>query len=1310
MVPHSYVTDPAPGPDDEHAEQRRVVTLLFADLTSSTALAEAMDPEDERALLAGFFETMAREIRRHGGTIEKYIGDAVMAVFGLPIAHEDDPLRAVRAALDMQAALHRFNDERRAVDPAAPELLMRIGINTGEVAAAGAASDGDDFLVTGDAVNVASRLQALATPSAVFVGPRTYRSTSGAVEYRALPPANLRGKSRPVKIYQATALVAGGPAPVPRPRGIEGMRASLVGRDAELELLRAVMLRVLRERRPHLVTLLGVPGIGKTRLAHEFLVHATERTLTPSAGAIEGRAAEDTMRDEDALQSVDERAQRRRDAILVATPSLPPVVLEGRCPPYGESITYWPLAEMLRAYCDIPPHRPSEAARARLLACMHSLLADAGRGDDPERIAIYLGQTIGIETAERRRALLPEDSQRVQEGRLRAWRIFFEAVAARSGLLALVEDIHWADESLLDLLEYVAANASGVPLLLICTARPELMERRPEWGGGKRNELMIALEALDGGDMRRLIAELVPGAGVPESLRHSILAKADGNPFYLEEIVHMLVDRGILICAEPDDTGWRVAPEYEGSGEINDPAIPDTVQGVLLARLDLLSARERDVLQHAAVIGRFFWGSALLSLAPHLADGPLLAVDPLGVLLAALQEKGLIQPSEGVRVGLAPADETIYTFNHALIREIVYATIARTRRAHEHERVAEWIEAQAAGHEEDLADSLAQHYLHYYLQANLARARNSERRLSVRAKVLRYLALAGDQALARHAAVKAESCFGDAIALLEEEADADDLALLADCYRKRGEARWMSLRGDDAWADYTAALRCWQQGHTPSSADTDVGEPADEAATRTTSAEGPRPAAANASGASGSELVADWQWTSSGPSAFRLPPLATREDALKGMRLYRMLVQLPTRSPSYFRQAPNHETLREYLEQGLRLAQDAGACDTLEYAALLAATAFFWWSWPERRGERELLDALRSAREAVRISESLDDPRGASEALDALGNILAITTDLRGYLDSQARRLQWAQRIEDPRELVDIHGEVSMARTLVGDYALAIEHLRTARAVADAADTDPLRMHVLRALVLTHFEWDHWSDALAAGTDLLAASAHVEVRYSHTHLWALLALAVIHTRTGQREAAEALVRRVSELPTGPSPLYLEMMRGRVALARGAIREARQIWLAAADARSGRQALAALLAELAELGARSGDVRLYGRFGAQAIELGWRSGARKSLAQALRARGIVAAGEGRWDDALTDLQNALARQRELGTAWEEARTRYAVAGLFRRRGGEGDAELAQNELMRALELFERLRAVRDIARSRSALAGAEVRLP
>jgi class 3 adenylate cyclase/tetratricopeptide (TPR) repeat protein len=1234
---------------EEHGEQRRVVTVLFADLTSSTTLADGMDAEDVRALLAGFFTTMAREIHRHGGTVEKYIGDAVMAVFGLPVAHEDDPVRAVRAALDMQAALRSFNEERRAQDGPAPELQMRIGVNTGEVVAASGAAEGRDFLITGDPVNVAARLQQSAMPGTILVGPRTYRGTTGAVVYRALPPMDVRGKPRPVRVWEALAMVDQGEAPVPRPRGVQGQRTPLVGREVELNLLESLYSRVVRERRPHLVTIVGVPGIGKTRLAREF------------------------------ISSVRETAEAEDEPL--------PLVLDGRCPQYGEAITYWPLAEMLRALCDFTALDPTMTAREKLLAKVRETLAAAGRSDDPEVLAAYLGYTIGIETAGRRQALLPNESQQLQDGLQRAWRVFIESLAANRPLLMLVDDIHWGDDIFLDLLEYIATRASGVPLLLICPARPELLEKRPDWGGGKRNYVMIGLEALSADDAEKLVRALLPGDDVPESLRQSMLEKAEGNPFYVEEIIRMLVDRGILITGDAN-TCWRVAPAWEGSQEVSDPAIPDTVQGVLAARLDLLSERERDVLQHAAVLGRYFWPQALRSLHAHL--NPYLTET-----LASLERKGMIHESERAEATVAPANDPIYSFNHALTREVTYAAIPRARRAHEHEQVAEWLEGVAQGREAEFADLIAQHYRQYYVQANLARSRNTARRLAIRAKVVHYLALAGEQAAARHAAQKAEHYYTDALGLLEEDALAEDVPLRVELLMKRGEAHWAQLQGDDAWADYREALRLWSAFSTflvDSVAGKDGTDGVEEHFSAPVAAEGSE------------EVIGELTLDEHMPLA--LPP----QWPSWGLRLYRLLVLLPTRNGAWFQQAPSHEELLQYLQEGLRLLEELGQHDTLDGAALLTAKSFFWWSWGEKRGERELLDALQSAREAVRITDELDDPAGASEALDALGNLQSITNDLRGNLESQSRRLHWARRLDDLHELVDIHSEVGNAYTLVGEFAKAIEQEEMALGLAESAETEEMTTRALRALLVTYFEWDHWQDAINIGQKLAAYTNPPNIMHSNLHRWALLSWAIAHTRRGERDEADRLVKRISMVADRNEVLLIEFMKGRLALARGATKEARQLFLSGYEARTGRTLLPMLLAELAELGARTGDMELYERFGAQALELGWRSGARKAQAQATRARGIVAVAENRWDDALADLESALNRYRALGTPWEEARTRYALAGLYQRRGDEDDLARAREQLTLALALYEPLHAVRDIARARAALAGADVRLP
>ena len=1280
-------TEPViPGaPAEETAEQRRVVTILFADLTSSTALAEEMDPEDARALLAGFFGTMAREIHRHGGSVEKYIGDAVMAVFGLPIAHEDDPVRAVRAAVDMQMALRQFNDDRHSVDPSAPDLQMRIGVNTGDVAAAGGAIEGRDFLITGDAVNVAARLQQMAAPGTILVGSRTWRATQGSVQYRELPPATLRNRARPVKLWEALAMTDKSAVPTTRPRGVEGLRAPMVGRDVEMELMRAISRRVVRERAPHLVTILGLPGIGKTRLAREFIRQttevATESGASPASTASSGSTA--TSATSSGRRRTPRRASRVNTASASATMAAPmpmpmprPLVLEGRCPPYGEGITYWPLADMLRAWCGIQPRESAANMRARLLDCVRDALARAGRGDDPELIAMYLGYTIGIETAARRQAKLPADTQQQQEGLLRAWRVFFEALSQPNGLILLIEDIHWADDALLDLLEYIAARAMDVPLLLLCTARPALLDKRPDWGIGTRNYVTVELDALSPVATQQLMRELLPGANVPQTLRQGILMKAEGNPFYIEEIVRMFVDLGILTCAAPPATGWQVAPEWEGRSEVYNPGIPDTVQGVLTARLDLLSLEERDVLQHAAVIGRYFWPSAMIALAPHLE------MERLAATLQSLVTKGLLLTIDHSKSSVAPPDEQVYSFNHALTREVVYGSIARARRAHEHERVAAWLEELAQGREEEFAELLAQHYRQYYLQANLARSRNTPRRKAVLAKVVQYLTIAGDQAAARHAANKADDYYTDTIQLLEEEARPDDTPLIQSLYTRRGNVRWFALRADDAWADYRAALELWAGYEVPVKA-----EDAEATAPSDTSQASDSSESSESDGKMSPHL--DW--------------------LTQGMRLYRLLVALPTRYSAYFQQLPPYEELKGYLDRGLKLADATGCHDTAEYAALLTANSFFWMFAAKQRGERELMASLRSAREAVRISEALNDPRGASEALDALGNMLAITTDLRGYLDTMTRRLDWAQQIDDPNELVDIHAEVSQAHQAVGEYAEAVSHAQTALQIARAAEAEALEAHALRALVVAYFEWDRWLEMPKPGDELLNVSTRTTVRLSHRQVGALLALATARARMGDRDGAETLARRAAEIGAFDGVQYLALGRARLALALGNTREARQLLLGGLEVREGRVGMASLLAELAELLALAGEHEMYERYGPQALELGWRSGARKALAQAIRARGIIALAAGRWDDALADLESAFTRYSDLGTTWEEARTRYALAALYHQRNQADDEQRARQELERALEMFSTLGAARDVARARTALAGGDFHL-
>lgn len=1214
----------------EGSEERRVVTVLFADITSSTTLAENMDPEEVRSLLAAFFATMARQIHRHGGTVEKYIGDAVMAIFGLPLTHEDDPLRAVRAALDMQSALRDFNARRRAADALATELAMRIGINTGEVVAASGAGEGLDFLITGDPVNVAARLQQAAEPGTILVGPRTYRSTSGGVIYRERAALTLRGRVRPVRVWEVVALANQGSAPAPLPRGVDRLPTPLVGRDVELAALQALYARVVDERQAHLVTIMGVPGVGKSRLAREFF-------------------------------------QRVVDA---APPARRPRVLEGRCPPYGEGITYWPLAEMLRTLCGLSPLDPAGYARERVLATVRDILLDARSESDPVLLAAYLGHTIGIETTERRQALLPADGQQRQEGMWRAWRTLFEALATKAPLLLLIDDIHRADEALLDLIEYIMTRVTGVPLMMAATARPELLERRPEWGSGKDNFAAIGLDVLPPGQAQRLIGELL-AADAPESLRASILERAEGNPFYVEEIVRMLIDRGLLVRDERMVTGWRVAPGKEHSPEVLDPSIPDTVQGVLAARLDLLPEDERDILQHAAVVGRAFWASALRSLHREYTIGQVREI------LDGLHGRHLIREVRQPDFTVAPAGEQVYTFNHTLTREVTYAAIPRARRAHEHAQVARWLESIAQGRESEIADMLARHYYQYYVQGNLARSRDEAQRRAVAEKALHYLILAGDQAAQRHGAMLAERDFTDALEILTEDLFAPEVSLRIELLMKRGDAAWLRMRGDDAWRDYREALRLWAAY-------------SERALILPDGASVHLPVALGLAVEDVEPLPGDTQ-----------PSCLSIKWRSWGVRLYRLLVQLPSRSRSLFQAPLPYADILQFLTEGLALTTSMRVLETVEGAALLAAKAFFWWSWGDRRGERELLDALRSAAEAVRIAEALGDPRGASEALDALGNMQSVTADLRGALETQSRRLRWAEQFDDVHELVDIHAEVCMANAQAGQFVEAIEHGNRAVALAGEVDGEALLARSLRSLTVSYFEWDRWNKTIETGSRLRALATLPGSSSSEYHHWALLVVAVCHERMGDHEAADEVLRASEELPAFPSVQFLMVCRARLALARGEDALALQLLSEGLTARSGRVILPQLLSELAELSARMRDRRLYTRFGAQALEMGWRSGSRKGLAQAIRARGIVSTAARQWDDALTDLESALNRYHELATPWEEGRTHEALAWFYQRRDTGNDAMLAQEALSRALALYEAQHAMRDMERVRLA---------
>ncbi len=610
-------------------DERKLVTVLFADVEGSTTLGERLDPEHMRDVLRTYFQAMREEIEAEGGTIEKFIGDAVMAAFGVPVAHEDDPARALRAAMRMLRRLPVVNEELAREH--AVNLAIRIGVNTGEVLATNEPRPGE-AMVTGDAVNVAARLQTAAGAGEVLTSERT----AGAVRGFRLEPAGpleLKGKLGPV---QAFRVLGEGES---QERGVPGLTAPIVGRDAELDLLASLFDRVRTEHRPNLVTIYGDAGVGKSRLTREFLHRVSAGNVT---------------------------------------------VLRGRCLPYGESITFWPLAEILKSYAGVLDTDAAEIALERIRAAGGALLSGA-LAPNPAQTTAALAFTLGVEDPSLPFASM--DPKVVRAEVHSAWRSFFSALSSASPLIVIVEDIHWADPSLLDLLEELAERVVGSTLFL-CPARPELAAHRPSWGGGRRNHTSIALEPLGAEDFEHLFVLLLSIDDLPASLRRRILERAEGNPFFLEEILRHLIDTGLVLR---DGERWHAA------ADIAEVHIPDTVQGVLAARIDYLEPAHKRVLQAAAVVGRVFWPGPISQLVT--------TVD-VDAALRTLESRDLVLSRLGSSIGGEPE----FAFKHVLTRDVAYESLPKRERAPAHAAVAGWIEQMSGARSREFVELLAYHY------------------------------------------------------------------------------------------------------------------------------------------------------------------------------------------------------------------------------------------------------------------------------------------------------------------------------------------------------------------------------------------------------------------------------------------------------------------------------------------------------------------------------------------------------------------------------------------------------------------------
>jgi predicted ATPase/class 3 adenylate cyclase len=582
-------------------EVRKTVTIVFCDVTGSTSLGERLDPESLRKVMTRYFDEMRRVIERHGGTVEKFIGDAVMAVFGVPVVHEDDALRAVRAAVEMREALAQLNKELER--DRGVTIASRIGLNTGEVVAD--ASGGNQTIATGDAVNVAARLEQAAAPGEILIGPETYRLTRDAITVEPVEPLELKGKSEPMPAFRLEAVALGAEGIARR------FDTPMVGRERELRVLRDAFEGAVRDGACSLATVLGPAGVGKSRLIQEFLA---------------GLGANVTA-------------------------------LHGRCLPYGDGITYWPFVEMLTDAAGIGDLDGPDEARGKLTSLV-------GESSDASVVVERTAQLLGFAGA-----------TGAAEETHWAVRKLLEAMARRRPLVVVVDDLHWAEPSLLDLVEHIADWSRNAPMELVCTARPELLDARPGWGGGKMNAISFLLEPLDDEESDSMMTNLLGRTTLPEDAGARIRDAAEGNPLFIEQMVAMMVDDGLLVAHEE---GWAV------EGDLTGLSPPATITALMESRLDRLSDEERSVIERASVEGKVFHRAAVANLCSDELR------TSLNAHLMALVRRDLIRPDTSLFAG-----DDAFRFRNLLIRDAAYQRMPKETRAELHERYANWIEAAA---------------------------------------------------------------------------------------------------------------------------------------------------------------------------------------------------------------------------------------------------------------------------------------------------------------------------------------------------------------------------------------------------------------------------------------------------------------------------------------------------------------------------------------------------------------------------------------------------------------------------------------
>jgi class 3 adenylate cyclase/tetratricopeptide (TPR) repeat protein len=661
-------------PAHQPAAERRLVSVLFADLVGFTTLSEARDAEEVRELLSRYFDSCKRLISLYGGTVEKFIGDAVMAVWGTPVAQEDDAERAVRAALDLVTAVSALGDE-----VGASALKARAGVLTGEAAVTiGAEGQG---MVAGDLVNTASRIQSSAAPGSVLVGESTKRATEAAIAYADAGAHELKGKTEPVQLFQALRVTGARGGAM---KG-EGLEPPFVGRERELRLVKELFHASAEEKKAHLVSVLGIAGIGKSRLAWEF-----EKYIDGLIDTIYWH--------------------------------------RGRCLAYGEGVTYWALAEMVRMRAEIVEGESPDSARSKLADAVALQVDDA---EEQGWIEPRLAQLLGLE----------EGASHEREDLFAAWRLFFERMAETQPTVLVFEDMQWADASLLEFVDYLLEWSRSHPLFVLTLARPELSERHPGFGAGRRNATTLALEPLSESAMVDLLTGLVPG--LPDELRDQILARAEGVPLYAVETVRMLLDKGLL---------ERAGEAYRPTGPVEALEVPETLHALVAARLDGLRPEERRLLQDASVLGKTFTKAGLAALSGS-AEAEL---DPL---LQGLTRKEILF----VQADPRSPERGQYGFLQDLLKRVAYETLAKKERKARHLAAAAHLEEAFGPTEQEVVEVVASHYLSAYEAAPEA-----EDAVGIKERAREMLARAGERAASLGGNVEALRYFEQAAGLVDE--------------------------------------------------------------------------------------------------------------------------------------------------------------------------------------------------------------------------------------------------------------------------------------------------------------------------------------------------------------------------------------------------------------------------------------------------------------------------------------------------------------------------------------------------------------